>query len=314
MEVTLGSIRTTAKFSTHMSLDEIREAIAKLRGIPLEDVPFFDYEAVKTKMRAQHEKVQKIIAGTKSLLDENLKTKPDKYEELYDIGKFIIFFNDKFQILPAVQEYPDFTLLYEQYKIGVEHTRLWNNKERAMFKAAKEHIAKAEVLLKDLSHLSKTVNIYVDYTRNVIGEGNFDNRKFMREQRDQIPALIANFTRSELTSGNIPKPDFITQIEITRNEDSRVDLELGETYFTKTEFSEHLLECIDKKEQKAVNYRNARVVDGLWLLVVIDDINCFSGFNLELATLPEIEASSFDSILLFEKFSGGIYILYNKTT
>ncbi len=63
MEIPIGSIRTTAKFSTHMSLDEVRVAIAKLRGIPLNDVPFFDYEAEKAKIRAQHERVQKIIAG-----------------------------------------------------------------------------------------------------------------------------------------------------------------------------------------------------------------------------------------------------------
>ena len=88
-----------------------------------------------------------------------------------------------------------------------------------MFKTAKHYVGKAEEKLKDLSHLSKTVNIYVDYSKNVVGEGNFDNRKFSREQRDQIPALIADFIRSQLTGGNIPKPDFTDQVEITRNED-----------------------------------------------------------------------------------------------
>lgn len=313
MEIPIGLKRTTAKFSTHMNMEEVQAAIAKLCGVPLDHVPLFDYEAEIAKMRAQHEKVQKIIAGVKALLDENPKTSPGKYEELYDIGKFIIFFNDRFEILPVVQEYPDFTLTYEHYKIGIEHTRLWNDKERAMFKAAKYYITKAEFLLNDLSHLSRTVNIYIDYTKNVMGEGNFDNRKFTEEQRNQIPVLIADFVRSKLTSGNMSKPDFIAQVETTRNEDSRVDLELGESYFTKTEFSDHLLECINKKEKKAANYRTARTVNGLWLLIVVDDINCFSGFNLELATLPNIESSSFDSILLFEKFSGGIHLLYNKT-
>lgn len=312
MEIPIGLIRTSVKLSTHMTAEEIREAIAKLRGIPLEQVPHIDFEAEKAKMYAQWRKVEQTIAGMKALLDSDPKTKPDKYEELYDIGKFIVSFNDKFQIDASFQEYPDFTLLFEQYRIGVEHTRLWNDKERAMFKAAQYYIEKAEQILKDLSHLSKTVNVYIDYGKKVIGDGNFDNRNFTSEQREQIPILIANFIRSELTGGNVVKPDFIARAEITRNEDSRVDLELGESYFTKTEFTDHLLNCIRKKEDKAVRYRNARTVNGLWLLVVVDDINSFSGFNLEVATLPNIKSSNFESIMLFEKFTGNIHLLYDK--
>lgn len=312
----IGSIRTSAKYSTHMTAKEIREAVAKLNGVPIEQVPPIDFEAVKSKMREQYEKVQKIIAGSKALLASNPKTTPDKYEELNDIGKFILFFNEKFRIhVPdIIQEYPDFTLLFEQYRIGVEHTRLWNNEERAMFKAAKYYLGKAEeIIAKDWSYLSKTVNIYVDYSQNVIGEGNFDNRKFNKEQRNQIPKLIADFIISELIGGSLPKPSFINQVEITPNEDSRVDNVLGERYFTKTEFSVHLLKCIGKKEEKAINYRNARNVHRLWLVVVIDNINSYSGFNLQLATLHRIENSNFDSIVIFEKFSGDIRLLYEKT-
>lgn len=293
-----------------MTAEECREAIAKARGIPIELVPLIDFEAEKARMRAQHEKVSAIIEASKKLLAQNPKTTADKYEELYDIGKFIVFFDDNFKILPAIQEYPDFTLVYDDYTIGVEHTRLWNNKKRAMFKAAKHYIAKAEEALKDLSHLSKTVNIYIDFNQNVISDGNFENRKFTKEQREQIPQIIAGYIRSRLTGGNVTMPAFIQQVEITRNEDFRVDLELGETYFTKTEFSAHLLGCISKKEEKADNYRNARVVDSLWLLIVLDDVNSFSGFNTELAILPEIKNSNFDSIVMFEKFTGNIRFLY----
>ena len=315
MDVPLGKIRTTLKFSTDLKEDEIRIAIAKARRIPLEQVPPIDFEAIKSKMRAEYDKVQKIIEACKSKFDSSAKITADKYEELNDIGKFILFANEKLQIdVPDVnQEYPDFTLLINNLKIGVEHTRLWNNRTRALFKAAKYYLSKAEeIIAKDLSYLSKTVNIFIDYNKYVIGEGNFDNRKFDSEQKDLIPSIIADFIRSELTTGNVPKPAFISQVEITPNKDSRVDLELAETYFTKTQFSDILLKCIAKKEDKVYNYRNARAVDFLWLLIVVDDVNSFSGFDLESAIMPQIEMSNFDSILLFEKFTGKIHLVFSK--
>ena len=270
-------------------------------------------------MRGECDNVQRIIETCKAKFDTDPKITSDKYEELYDIGKFILFSKDKLKIhVPEViQECPDFTLLYlyNQLKIGVEHTRLWSNETRAIFKAAKHYLAKAEeIIAKDLSHLSKTVNIFIDYNKNEIGEGNFDNRKFSKDQRNQIPHIIADLIRSELTGGNLPKPAFISQVEITQNKDSRVDLELAESYFTKAEFSDQLLNCIANKERKADNYRNARTVNELWLLIVIDDVNSFSGFNLESARILKIESSNFDSILIFEKFTGKIHFLFSKAS
>ena len=315
MYIPLGKKRTTLKLSTDLKEEDVRAAIAKAKGIPLERVPPIDFEAIKSKLRDEYYKVQKIIEACKLKFDSNAKITADKYEELNDIGKFILFANERLQIdVPEIiQEFPDFTLLIDHLKIGLEHTRLWNNRTRARFKAAKYYLDKAEeIIAKDLAHLSKTVNIFIDYNKNVIGDANFDNRNFNIEQKNQIPIIIADFVRSELTGGNLLQPSFISQIEITSNKDSRVDLELSETYFTKTEFSDQLIECIAKKEDKVYKYRNARKVDLLWLLIVVDDVNSFSGFNLESAAMPKIEASNFDSILLFEKFTGKIHLVFSK--
>lgn len=294
-----------------MKNEEIREAIAKLLGIPLDQVPLIDFEAEKAKMREQYNNVQRKIEAMKPVLDKTSKTTADKYEELFDLGKFIIFFNEKFQILSALQKFPDFTLLYQSYRIGVEHTRLWSNEERAMFKAAKYYIAKAEeIIAQKLSRLSKTVNIFIDYNKTVIGDGDFNNRKFTPEQRSELPNIIANYIKSELTGGDVSKPDFISQVKITPNKDLRVDLELAESYFTQAEFSDLLLKRIANKERLADNYRNATKVNALWLLIVIDDVNSFSSFNLESARIPKIETSYFDSILVIEKFGGRIYLIF----
>lgn len=182
-----------------------------------------------------------------------------------------------------------------------------------MFKSVKYYLKKAEkIIAKDLSHLSKIVNIYINYRQNVIGQGNFDNRAFSPEQKHQIPQVIADFIKSQLTAGDVQMPAFISQVEVTPNKDLRVDLELAEKYFTKTEFSDQLLKCIGRKEEKANNYRNARKVNALWLLVIIDDINSFSGFNVKSDQLPIIESSNFENIMMFEKFTGNVHVLYAK--
>ena len=92
-----------------------------------------------------------------------------------------------------------------------------------------------------------------------------------------------------------------------------MDLELAETYTTETEFSDLLLNCIENKERKADRYRESTNVNELWLLIVIDDINSFSGFRIETGNIPTIHSSNFDRILIFEKFGCAINTLFSKT-
>jgi hypothetical protein len=190
--------------------------------------------------------------------------------------------------------FPDFIITFEDNKIGLEHTRLMNEKDTAVFKTAKYCIQKAqEIISSELSYLSKTVNVFVDYDKNIIDESNFRNGKFNKIEKKEIIQTIADFVRSELTGGNLSKPDYIIQIKITPNKDSRVDLELAESYFTISEFNEMLLKCIEKKEAKVDNYRREIGKNEIWLLVVIDDINSFSGFDLKTARFPQIKKSNF---------------------
>ncbi|TDH18145.1 hypothetical protein EXU57_24145 [Segetibacter sp. 3557_3] len=299
-----------------MSENEIREALSRIMSIPLEQLPHTNFTEQLAKIQLESGRVDKIISNYKTKLQFDPKTSQDKYEELQDIGRFILANGDKLHIpIPAtIPEYPDFILSYKGWTIGVEHTRLMSNKGRAAYKAAKYYLAKAEDIIgKDLAHLSKTVNIFIDHSKKVIGEGDFHNRSFSVQQRNELPQIIANFIISELTGGIVLKPDFISRIEITPNQDTRVDIELAESYFTENEFSILLLERIAKKERRVDDYRNAIKVDALWLLIVIDDINSFSGFNLESATIPKIKSSNFDYILIFEKYNGTVYSLFSKT-
>ncbi len=308
--------RTTLKFSTDLPEEEIRKAISESMDIPIEQVPQFDFENEKERMKNEMNKLEGIIKDYKAKLNHTPNVTQDKYDELFDVGKFILFMNDKLEIeVPnELLKFPDFILSFEKEKIGLEHTRLMSEETKAIFKTAKYYIGKAEeIIAPELNHLSKTVNIFIDYNENVIGESNFKNRQFTPEQKKEVIQTIVDYIKSELTGGAFPKPSYIIQTKITPNKDSRVDLELAESYFTLPEFTDLLLECIEKKETKANSYRTEANLKIIWLLIVIDDINSFSGFDLKEAKFPQIENSNFDLIFLFEKFGGKIHNLFTRS-
>jgi hypothetical protein len=307
--------RTAIKLSTDLSEDEIRQAISEISGKPPERLPEINFDEEKRKIRNESDKVKMIIKDYKGKLDTIANITQDKYDELQDVGKFILFANEKFKIdVPSqILKFPDFIISFENQKIGLEHTRLINEETKATIKTAKYYIEKAqEIIRRELNFLSKTVNIFIDYNHNVVGLKNFKNRQFTIEQKKELVHTIAKYIKSELTGGNTPKPDFISQIKITSNKDSRVDLELAESYYTNQEFTDILLQRIQKKEIKANNYRIESNLSIVWLLIVIDDVHSFSGFDLKTAKFPQIENSNFDSIFVFEKFGGNIYTLFRK--
>ena len=91
-----------------------------------------------------------------------------------------------------------------------------------------------------------------------------------------------------------------------------MDLELAESYYTNQEFTNLLQDRIQRKEKRAANYRNESKLNVIWLIIVVDDVNSFSGFDLKTSKFPQIEDSNFDSIFLFEKFGGNVYNLFQK--
>ena len=117
---------------------------------------------------------------------------------------------------------------------------------------------------------------------------------------------------ASVTGMQVSKPDFIDSVTIISNNEGRIDVGLGESYTTELNFTALLSKIISEKEDRAVDYRLSVDVDYLWILIVIDDLKAYSGFNLTTPFVPSVETSKFESILLFEKFNGSIYVLHTK--
>ncbi|WP_431294154.1 hypothetical protein [Pedobacter sp. P26] len=104
------------------------------------------------------------------------------------------------------------------------------------------------------------------------------------------------------------KPAFLENVVVTSSYDARIDLILAEEYIAKEGFLELLVKRIQSKEAKFDKYISAADFASCWLLVVIDGVSSFSGFDL--LELKEIETSKkFEKIILFESFASKIFEL-----
>jgi len=308
--------RVTLKLSTDLSNEEIRMAIANAMGIPIEIVPQINFPAAKTKIREESQRVNAIVAEYKLKLQSIRGIRADKFEELHDIGRFILAYDQNIALITPqiIPKFPDFKVKRGNDIIAIEHTRLIREETKASIKTARYLIKKANERIADqYNYLSRTVNIFIDYGVEVINGKSFKTRKFSPLEKDTIITTIVEYVIGIVKNEEVSKPSFVQQVTVSSNKDSRIDLELAENYLTQNEFSEFLLDRIISKEKKAASYRNNRDFTALWLVVIADDLNSYSGFDISQSTFPWISKSNFDKLILFEKFGGKVHILYSKS-
>lgn len=304
-------IRKTFKISNQGTEEEIKQRIAEVYGVSVDQLPPIDIKSEFERNRNNWLQVSELIAPYEAFLKSQPHTSPDKFEELTDIGRFIVAWPDPlFLSIPdALLEYPDFKIQLNERTIGIEHTRLINPTLKATFNSAKQLITEAENILKNRNLEYKcTVNIFINFSKPVVKESNFHNRNFTRKEKLQTSILVADYIEGLLVGKAPEKPIFIENVVITTSQDSRIDLILAEEYIAKEGFIELLNDRIQAKEAKFDNYICATALSSCWLIVIIDGISSFSGFDLE--ELKEVQTGNkFERIILFETFGSKIFIL-----
>lgn len=303
--------RMSLQLSGNLTNEEVRQAISDAFGFPLNAIPPVDFTRRQDEIRADKKNVGEIIAIYKQFLTQKGANK-DKYDELLDLGRFIYSINDDIGILipQELLEYPDFQIIKGKETIGVEHTRLIDKQQIMAFKTAKYILKEAEQSLTPaFGETGKTMNIFFNYDSTISRQGNFKDGGISINERKALINAVEGYVKSILIGDSGKPPAFITRIQISENKEGKLYLELGQNYLTSRIFIEQLFECIAKKEIKANRYRSAMSNKTLWLLIVVDDINSFSGFDIAATKLPILAFSNFDKVFLFEKFDGVAYLL-----
>ncbi|WP_147387931.1 hypothetical protein [Pelobium manganitolerans] len=122
--------------------------------------------------------VSELIAPYEAFLNGQAHTGADKFEELTDMGRFIVAWPDELDLIVPDEplEYPDFIVKSSETTIGIERTRLINPALKAAFNSAKQLITEAEIILKNRNlDYKRTVNIFINFSKPVINESNHES-------------------------------------------------------------------------------------------------------------------------------------------
>lgn len=118
-------IRKTFTISTLATNEQLQKQIAEAMNVPIESLSGLNITSEISKLNERYNQTEEFIKEYKDFLSRNNSQK-GKYQELSDIGKFILVLNEghKFEIPSMPLDFPDFVVQSDDARIGIEHTRL----------------------------------------------------------------------------------------------------------------------------------------------------------------------------------------------
>lgn len=307
-------VRKTAKLSTLDSDEEIKRQISSIFGIPAEKI---DAAEIRKGLTAIDENYEKVTHLTNPL-SEYLKaqqSKPDKLEELTDIGRFLIAMNldCSFVVPDRPLPYPDFIVSIKEEKIGIEHTRLLNSEYQKFNKTIKYILQNAEKSLREKnSSLTQIVNLSLNYYEEALKGYTLSTPNLSKNQKNKIAEIISTYILELLCQQNPAKPSFIANVDIATNSVHPISVVLIEKYLGRTEFKELLGTILQSKESKYDKYSTIKNFTELWLVIILNGVSGPSSYVIEKDQLEENITSKFEKIYLFDTFSQEVTLLHSK--
>lgn len=309
--------RTTFKISSDATEEQIILAIAQSTQKSVEEIKalYIDSKSAFSQLKAYNSALNSVIADFKAILQQNPKTAPSKYEELNDVGRFIVASENPYKIetLYANIEYPDFVINAHGDLIGLEHTRLLDKIDKELHSHLEKYLREAETRLHDLGiNGPYIVNVVLNYHIQIFNGEAISSRKLTLDQKQIIIDGIVSAVKAEILNEKHVKPAFISRLVITDYPDSQLNLVLSEVYIPLQNFDQLLKETIQRKENRYERYVNMSAVNRCWLLVIVNGIASYSGFDLAAFNEMSFPKSKFERIILFETFGGKIFDLQQR--
>lgn len=301
-------IRRTATISTLGIEEEIIQEISQIFNVPVEEIKKQNIANKLKEITAGYHKTSSGIDKYKEFLTNNNAPK-DKFEELYDIGKFLVSLNMSctLEIPTHISAVPDFTVITDSKRIGIEHTRVMNSKSQMLVKTTIYILKKAEtILLQKNPRLKQIVNVSINYWKVSINDRSL-SLKLTIQENDQIAMAIADYIGSVLNNAIANKPEYIDSVSVSNRSEHPLTIVLNENYIAKPEFKNLFEERIKSKETKLASYAKNKSLDELWLVVVISGVTASSSYIP--ANLNKFD-TRFDKVFLFDNFSHDYLLLH----
>lgn len=306
--------RTTFQISSDATEEQIILAIAQSTQRSVEEIKALnlDFKSIFSQLNAHKGALSPVIEDFKAILQQNPKTAASKYEELNDVGRFIVASGNAYKIETryANIEYPDFVINAHGDLIGLEHTRLLDKTDRELRSHLEKYLREAETRLHNLGiNGPYIVNVVLNYHIVTFNDEPISSKKLTPDQKQIIIDGIVSAVKAEILNEKHEKPAFINRLVISDYPDSQLNLVLSEAYIPPQNFTELLKETIQRKENLYERYVNLSAVNRCWLLVIVNGIASYSGFDLAAFNEMPFPKSNFERIILFETFGGKIFDL-----
>lgn len=278
------------------------EDIAKMLGIPVEEVPVDLLKQMEEGIQKEKKEIKFIINPFYDELMINKNENEKKILELIDAGKFIYHYDRNLRIIEC-SEQPDFIIELNGEKIGLEHTQLLDQTQQ-------HRLGKMDQLLEEVEKLVFSKNNVVTGLFNILMDTEvikIGDRDFLSLKKNELKPYaeqLANYLVSSWEKIEYPKPDFIEEIIFYPNE--KLSIGIAESYLKQILNPALLEKRIDEKEKKIENYNADKGLKACWLLIVFSGKYSSSNFNFSLDSLPK-DKIKFQRIFVFNSFTTEIY-------
>lgn len=312
-----GPLRFTASISKNATVEELRRAMEqflKLREGALDTwEPLNDMDEIEQDFK----KVLDLIKPQKDIYLK-LGYAEDKFEELEQIGKFIIHCDPSiiWETHDPPLDFPDAIVRKGSTRIGIEHTRLIDGRDNAVFGRIKACTEIAENLLKlRYPQQEGIINLSIAENIEVINGKRFNELTITPHENAVIAENIADYLAGLFDNSiTVTCPDFITTAYFSNNPGISISITLGQSYFPEknAEALKLIKKAIVKKESRYFDYAALSNPDEIWLLIVVQGVKSSSGYKLSDMVLPSIVSSQFDKIIVFDSFNYTHFIVHHK--
>jgi len=301
--------RRVVTISLDGNFEEILNSISSALNIPVENL---DKEEIAHKIelnKLQTSEIKDITENYSNFLEQNNSTS-DKYEELYDITKFLKKYvgNFKFVIPTEKNKIPDFIINVEKLKIGIEHTRLINQEYQRTIGTIKEILNKTKNILAEYNELeNQLINIKFDLFAHIINSKTLSD-KLKQSEIKLISELIAQNILDQKIN-NYKLPLYIEQLNI-QNTNFPIEIRLIEHFEAKSDFKDILSDTVLKKEKLLDSYKQTKKLDEYWLLIVNSGVKSSSSYNMEIIQNYKLPKSAFNKVFIIDNFDSEIVQIF----
>ena len=233
-----------------------------------------------------------LISGFIEELNIDSHKNEQKIIELHHIGKFLMFFENRYKI-EKLNEEPDFIIFDNEKRIGLEHQILIDDKSKEkegffgnLCKLAEKELKKEKGLPNFLA------NIYMHPSFN--GKIN-EKQKLVNE--------IFQIVKKYILTGELLENEVIDRIFSMKHSHISLSPNLG-AWWQKEVNGELIINAIKKKEKKFYNYLNNTNLSQ-WLLIVIGSVG-ESSYMIE-NEFDLIVETKFDKVYILEDNSTNLY-------